>query len=72
MYDIWTALNTQAPKFELHTLSRLLVVNINRNRGLQGVTGGYKGLQRVTSGNRVSQRKKEHELYVENPTRVLT
>ena len=31
LYVIWTALNTQAPQFELHTHSRLLVVNINRN-----------------------------------------
>ena len=30
MLSVWTALNTQAPQFELHTHSRLLVVNINR------------------------------------------
>ena len=38
-------------------------------KGLQGVTGGYRGFQAVTG---VSERKNEHELYVENPTRVLT
>ena len=48
-------------------------------KGLQGVNGGYEGLQGLTRGYRtlqavtgVSERKHEHELYVENPTRVLT
>ena len=48
-------------------------------RGLQWVTRGYKGLQGLTRDYRrlqavtgVSDRKHEQELYVENPTRVLT
>ena len=48
-------------------------------KGLQGVTGGYEGLQGLTRGYRglqavtgVSERKNEHEFYVENPTCVLT